>query len=439
MRKNVRIKSYEIGLSFRHGDLRKVLGPGTHRIWTFGGTHTIDVFDTLRPKFTHEHVETLARDSRLASLLKVVDLKESDVALVWIDGRLSEVLDPGLHAYWKSPRIQIDKFNTGHAEVEHPQLADLVGDERFAPRVEVVDLAEDDRAIVWVDGRIHSVLGPGLHAFWKSAGRINVERYNVNDDRLEHDKLEAIVAFPQSVKWLNGIRVDDHDRVMLFRDGSLVGQLDAGHFVYWRGGPAVTWKAVDMREQVSDVQGQEIMTQDKVTLRMNLLVTHRVTDPVQAVTGVADWSQSLYREAQLGLRAAVGGRTLDKLLTDKDEVGNEIKANLGARASEFGVTISSVGLRDIILPGDMKVILNEVIVAQKQAEANVIRRREETAAARSQANTARLLSENPALARMKELEALQEILADANVTFVLGSGDLADQVRGLTRTEAPNN
>jgi regulator of protease activity HflC (stomatin/prohibitin superfamily) len=76
-------------------------------------------------------------------------------------------------------------------------------------------------------------------------------------------------------------------------------------------------------------------------------------------------------------------------------------------ATEFGVSVRSVGLRDIILPGEMKQILNQVIEAEKQAQANLIRRREETAAARSQANTAKLLAENPgAGSRMKELESL---------------------------------
>jgi regulator of protease activity HflC (stomatin/prohibitin superfamily) len=94
--------------------------------------------------------------------------------------------------------------------------------------------------------------------------------------------------------------------------------------------------------------------------------------------------------------------------------------------------VRSVGLRDIILPGEMKQILNQVIEAEKQAQANLIRRREETAAARSQANTAKLLAENPALARMKELESLAEILAGTKATFVLGGGDLGAQVRRLT-------
>src|SRR4029077_13246863 len=101
------------------------------------------------------------------------------------------------------------------------------------------------------------------------------------------------------------------------------------------------------------------------------------------------------------------------------------------RAGEFGVEVLGVGLRDIILPGDMKLILNQVIAAEKQAEANLIKRREETAAARSQANTAKLLAENPILARMKELELLQEILAGSKATFVFGNGNVADQIRGL--------
>jgi regulator of protease activity HflC (stomatin/prohibitin superfamily) len=186
---------------------------------------------------------------------------------------------------------------------------------------------------------------------------------------------------------------------------------------------------------VADVAGQEIMTADKVTLRVNLLVTYVVADVVKAVTSVGDYAQSLYREAQLALRAAVGTRTLDSLLSDKESVGGEVREALSKRTSEIGVQVRGVGLRDIVLPGDMKLILNQVIAATKEAEANLIKRREETAAARSQANTAKLLAESPALARLKELELLKDVLAGAKTTFVFGPGDIADQVRGLMTTE----
>jgi len=177
------------------------------------------------------------------------------------------------------------------------------------------------------------------------------------------------------------------------------------------------------------------MTADKVTLRVNLLVTYQVTDAQKAVTSTADYTQALYREAQLVLRAAVGAKTLDALLSDKESVGGEVKTALATRAAEMGVRVQSVGLRDIVLPGDMKTLLNQVIAATKEAEANLIRRREETAAARSQANTAKLLAESPALARLKELEMLEKILAGTNATFVLGQGDLGEQIRGLVAAE----
>src|SRR5205823_12571304 len=134
---------------------------------------------------------------------------------------------------------------------------------------------------------------------------------------------------------------------------------------------------------------------------------------------------ALYREAQLALRAAVGAKQLDALLADKESVGAEVRDALTKRAAELGISVKSVGLRDIILPGDMKTLLNQVIAATKEAEANLIRRREETAQVRSQANTAKLLADNPALLRLREMELLKDVLVSAKATFVFGSGDLA--------------
>jgi regulator of protease activity HflC (stomatin/prohibitin superfamily) len=219
--------------------------------------------------------------------------------------------------------------------------------------------------------------------------------------------------------------------VLWYVDGELRGRLATGRHAFWKNVASVRAVPADLREQVADVAGQEIMTSDKVSLRVNLLVTYQITDPVKAGTVVTDASQALYRESQLALRAAVGTRSLDQLLSDKEAVGSMVREAITSRASEFGITVRSVGLKDIVLPGDMKAILNQVIEAEKRAQAESIKRREETAAARSQANTAKLLAENPALARLKELEALQEILKGTTATFVLGPGDVYQQVRSL--------
>ena len=130
---------------------------------------------------------------------------------------------------------------------------------------------------------------------------------------------------------------------------------------------------------------------------------------------------------------------LQLLLSGKDvrrrktrHVRGKIRAKVYENDLKLQIAMEKM-MRDIILPGDMKLLLNQVIAASKEAEANLIRRREETAAARSQANTAKLLAENPQLARLKELEMLKEVLAGAKTTFVFGDGDIAEQVRGLVK------
>ncbi|MFC1766119.1 SPFH domain-containing protein, partial [Planctomycetota bacterium] len=140
---------------------------------------------------------------------------------------------------------------------------------------------------------------------------------------------------------------------------------------------------------------------------------------------------AIYREIQLALRALVGERELDTLLSDKHAMAAELSELVRSRAENLGLEIVSLGVRDIILPGDMKDLLNKVTEARKAAEANLISRREETAAMRSQANTARLLENNPVLMRLRELEVLETIAGQAKLSVVLGEKGLADRVMNL--------
>jgi regulator of protease activity HflC (stomatin/prohibitin superfamily) len=165
-----------------------------------------------------------------------------------------------------------------------------------------------------------------------------------------------------------------------------------------------------------------------VTLRINAVVTFRVVDPRRAVSVTEDVKQALYREAQLALRAVVGARDLDALLADKDVVARETEELLRRRAEELGLAILSTGIRDVILPGDMKELMNKVTEAKKAAEANLIARREETAAMRSQANTAKLLQDNPTLMRLRELEVLEKVAASAKLSVVLGDKGLTERI-----------
>lgn len=361
-------------------------------------------------------------------------IREHEVGLWFRHGDFKGLLPPGAHLlprrFTGADTVQVvdrlaGKFDHKLIDVmiEHPQVAE---------QTVRVELADDERALVWKDGRLGWILSTGRHVFWTGPAKVEVQTYNVNDFAFTHPKLDSVLAFPGASRFFDGVTVEPGETVLLYRDGRLERELGPGLFVNWKGAGRVERKIVDLREQVLDVSGQEIMSADKVTLRVNLLVNYRVADARVAAESVGSYEQALYREAQLALREAVGGRSLDKLLADKDQLGSEVRNALASRAVSIGLKVENAGLRDVILPGDMKAILNEVILAQKQAEANLIRRREETAAARSQANTAKLLAENPALTRMKELEALQDILKGTKATFVFGQGEMLDQVRKLT-------
>jgi regulator of protease activity HflC (stomatin/prohibitin superfamily) len=155
-------------------------------------------------------------------------------------------------------------------------------------------------------------------------------------------------------------------------------------------------------------------------LRANLSASYRIVDAVAARTQVADYKDALYRELQFGLRQAIGTRTLDVLLANKGELDGVIADTAREKLAGFGIALESAGIKDLILPGEMKEILNQVVQAEKAAQANVIKRREETAATRSLLNTARLLDESPVLLRLKELETLEKVTEKIDKLTVFG-------------------
>jgi regulator of protease activity HflC (stomatin/prohibitin superfamily) len=119
----------------------------------------------------------------------------------------------------------------------------------------------------------------------------------------------------------------------------------------------------------------------------------------------------------------VSAKTLDELLGDKASLDADIFAYVHGRVDELGLEVLGVGVKDVILPGDMKEILNSVVQAEKAAQANVIRRREEASATRSLLNTAKLIEESPTLMRLKELEALEKVTEKIDKLTVFGGLD----------------
>jgi len=211
--------------------------------------------------------------------------------------------------------------------------------------------------------------------------------------------------------------------------------LPPGNHGFWRFNRQVSVTSVDLRSQIAEVSGQEILTRDKVGLRLNLSAVWRFTDVRRAMAQMPKPAEHVYRELQFGLLAAVGEQTLDALLENKAAIDQTVLAQVRERLEGSGIALESVGVKDIILPGEMKTILAQVVEAEKSAQANVIRRREETAATRSLLNTAKVMEGNPVALRMKELETLERVAERIDKISVVGG---LDQVLNGLVTLRPN-
>ena len=365
-------------------------------------------------------------------ILKLINIKKHEVGLHFKNGEFRGLLEAGRH--WLFDPLLQDRVKVVSLRAPwlvHEDLDVIVKSGALADKATVVDLKDYERGLVWIDGRFSHLLPPGLYAYWTTFRDVRIETVDARAVRVVHADLPVILKSQRVETFLDVVTVPAGFVGAWFKDGSFIETLPAGRHAFWKGMVESKVIPVDTREQILDVGGQEIMTADKVTLRLNAQVTYRVADVRQSLTFVDDARQSLYRETQLVLRGLVGARELDALLADKDGLAGELAAAIRPRVSAFGTEIGTAGIRDVILPGEMKELLNKVTEAKKAAEANLIARREETAAIRNQANTAKLLQDNPTLMRLRELEVLEKVAGSAELKVILGDKGLTERVMNV--------
>ncbi|WP_027893560.1 slipin family protein [Calidithermus chliarophilus] len=361
-----------------------------------------------------EHAKLL-KDKSLAGL-QMVQVAESQIGLLYDRGNFVRPLEPGTYGFWVYERkITVHTYDRTQPVPNLP-LEDVLLERHpgfVAQYCESVQLGAAQVALVRHKGKVIAVLPPASRKlFWKG---VEVEVL----DTLEHFKLspalaaELVSGLPEvahlTLKHLHVREVPAQHVGLLYVDGAFRETLGPGLHAWWVFGRALKTEVLDTRLQTLEVSGQEILTKDKVPLRLNLTAGYKVTDAVAAKAKLADVEGYLYKELQFGLRAAVGTRTLDELLEDKGLIDREVAAYIARKTEGYGLEVDSVGVKDIILPGEIKAILSRVVEAEKAAQANVIRRREETAATRSMLNTAKVMEDNPIALRLKELEVLERI------------------------------
>ena len=227
------------------------------------------------------------------------------------------------------------------------------------------------------------------------------------------------------------LAVGEGETGLLYIDGQFEKQLSPGTYFYWIYAQEVSMKLYSLKVQQLEISGQEILTADKVGVRLNILCSYRITDPLGLVQKTDNVGNLLYTRIQLLAREYIGGFRLDELLARKEEISGFLMKRLRDAQAEYCVEILNTGIKDIILPGEIRDIMNTVLVAEKKAQANVITRREEVASTRSLLNTAKLMEENKVLYRLKELEYLERICDRVGSISLSGAGSVLEQLAAL--------
>ena len=347
-------------------------------------------------------------------MAKKMTIRKGQLGLLAKAGDYYQVLEAGEHRlpWFSTPEVLI--VTTDGSEV--PQaLADYM--RRFQPEwidryCLAADMAEEEAGALYIDGVLQEIIPPATRRlYWQYGNALKLVRMDTREVLVPAEVMNAVLQPRRSgaVKGRESIltvQVPAWHVGVLKIDGQLQKALPPGLTAYWKINHLLEAEVVDTRLQVLEVSGQEILTKDKVNLRLNLAANWRYQDVLTAFCQLTKPQDHLYRELQFALREAVGTRTLDELLENKQMIDEVVSAQVKERMAPFGIEIASLGVKDIVLPGDMKAILSQLVEAEKSAQANVIRRREETAATRSLLNTAKVMENNPVALRLKELETL---------------------------------
>ena len=352
-------------------------------------------------------------------MFKIIYVEVDERVVVFKHRVPFRALGPGRHFIW-GRYISERRFN----------VTELVFRAQPAVRAQLasdwyreVTIAPLERGVLFRDGVPVAFLRPGVHRYWVVDASVTLSMFDVSK-ALPPLTLELEQLIPRG-EYID-VTVQAHEVGLRYEQGRLTGVLEPGRYKLWTH-PEAQARIVtaDMRRAELAITGQELMTRDKVSLRLSLSLAFAIEDVVLATHRLENVRDALYTAMQLAARDYVAGVTLDELLEGRDAFTRFLTREVVPKAKAFGVRIDDLGVKDVVLPGEMKTLLNRVIEAEKAAAANVISRREETAATRSLVNTARLMADQPILLRLKELEAMKEIAAQINeVNIVVGAGDL---------------
>lgn len=362
--------------------------------------------------------------------MKRVRINAGKVGLIFKNGNYKKVVTAG--EYWLGFNQNIVAYNLAHEFNSNIVAAEiLLKDTILAEMLEAVEVKDSEIVLVYENNNFKRVLNAGRYFFWKGFVDRKFTKVDISKVEITEAIEKGLFTNYELNKYIKLFEVATFEKAILLMDDVYVKTLTGGTYRFWRNETTIKIVKADMRQLQLEIAGQELLTKDKASIRINFYTQYKVVDIEKALLNNKDYEKQLYILMQLALRTYVGGYTLDELLENKENIATAVFAKVSKNTTELGVEVNNCGMRDVILTGDMKAIMNQVLVAQKKAQANVITRREETAATRSLLNTAKLMEDNEMLFKLKEMEYVEKIADKIGEISVSGNGNMVKQLKEI--------
>jgi regulator of protease activity HflC (stomatin/prohibitin superfamily) len=361
--------------------------------------------------------------------MKRVRINTGKVGLVFKNGDYQKVITQGSHWLFLNQNVIIydltKEFNTAVA------IEILLKDTLLAEMLEVITVKDNELVIIYENDNFTRVLQAGRHVYWKGVVNRKFQKIDVSKIYITEAIDKALFSNYEFNKYIRLFEVAAYEKAILLVNDTHTKTLTGGTYRFWKNDTTIKIAKADMRQLQLEIAGQELLTKDKVTIRINFYTQYKVVAIEKALLENKDYEKQLYILMQLALRMYVGTYTLDELLAEKENIATAVFNEVSKNADELGVKIINCGIRDVILTGDMKEIMNQVLIAQKKAQANIITRREETASTRSLLNTAKLMEDNEMLYKLKEMEYVEKIADKVGEISVSGNGNMVRQLKEI--------
>jgi regulator of protease activity HflC (stomatin/prohibitin superfamily) len=360
--------------------------------------------------------------------MKKVIVNTNCCGLVFKNGELEQVLKKGV--YWMMPWVNVRFYDMTKEFPVDINIETLLLNQEFKTLIEKVEVSDNELVFMYKDKLIVKVLGAGRYYFWKGPYEYQFKTADISKLEVSAELDKKLITNLAS-NFIRIYKIETYEKGILFIDGKMEKVIEPGTYMYWKNQIDVNVLKTDMRIINMDILGQEILTKDKAQLRVNFTLQYKVIDITKALIENKEFEKQLYIIMQLAIRTYVGKLTFDELMETKESLSENVLAYVKDKYLDLGVEMITCGLKDIILPGDIREIMNQVLIAEKRAQANIITRREETASTRSLLNTAKLMEDNVMLYKLKEMEYVEKIADKISNITLSGSGQIVDQLKQI--------